>query len=498
MTKRTLAVIAFIYSLILVLSSCKKDEFETGDVKLEFSEDTIIFDTVFTTVGSATELFTVYNRGDKDVKLSSIRLAKGTSSDFRLNVDGVPGKSFNDVQIGANDSIFIFVEVTVDPNNANTPMIVTDSVIFNANNFQSDVDLVAWGQDAYFHRASPTSQIFPFFILNCNETWSNDKPHVVYGYAMVDSGCTLTVNEGTNVYFHPGSGLLVLNSASLIVNGTMQNKVTFQGDRLGEDFKDVPGQWDRIWLSNLNIHSNINSPGTKNSTIKNAIIKNGTIGLLVDTAFDNDPTHLTLEMENTIVKNMSSNGIALRGSRVNAFNCVFANCGAQTANILYGGQYNFYHCTFANFWENGQRQDASVSLNNYFVADNTLFVRKLNANFYNSIIYGNNDTELALDSASAGNQFGFLFDHALLKLESTFPTGDASRYKFVIRAANESNDPKFADVANNFYQLDTNSIVIDSGDIAPVFDFPTILNKDILGINRPQRTAPDLGAYERE
>jgi hypothetical protein len=477
----------------LLLNSCKKEEFASGNVELSFSEDTIIFDTVFTSVGSATQVFTVYNPDKKDVKISSIRLAGGDNSNFRLNVNGIPGKSFTDVEIGGKDSIFIFIEVTVDPNNGTTPLVITDSILFSTNGFLQDLDLVAWGQDAYFHRPSSNSEIAPFFFLNCNETWNNDKPHVVYGFAMVDSSCTLTVNAGTNVHFHPGSGLIILNSATFTVNGTMQDKVTFQGDRLGEDYKDIPGQWDRIWLSNLNLRSNVISPGTINSSIKNAVIKNGTIGLLVDTVFNNNANTFTLELENTIIKNMSSHAIALRGSKVNAYNCVFANCGAQNANILFGGVYNFYHCTFANFWNNSQRDQPAVSLNNYF----DLNLRSLNAYFGNCIIYGNNDNELDLDSFPIGNLFNFKFDHSLLRVESAFPTSDPNRYASILKAFSSFNNPLFKDIDNNDYQLDSlNSPAINSGDIT-ITNLSPILNNDILGNSRLNPPAPDMGAYER-
>lgn len=484
-----------IFTTFAVFNSCKKEDFQTGSFNLEFSADTILFDTVFTTIGSATEVFIVYNRTDNPVRISTIRIAGGSNSNFRLNVDGVPGKSFSGVEIGANDSMFIFAEVTVDPNNLSTPLVITDSILFAADNYQAYINLVAWGQNAHFHRPPTGSHIYPFFFadtVNQNIVWDNDLPHVVYGYAMIDSGQTLTINEGTNVYFHPGSGLIALSSGTLIVNGTQQNNVTFQGDRLGEDYKDIPGQWDRIWLSNLNLRSGNISPGSKNSSIKYAVIKNGTIGLQVDTAFDTDTTHLTLDLQNTIIKNMASYGVALRGSRVNAFNTVFANCGAQTAAILYGGKYNFYHCTFANFWNNGQRQDPAVSLNNYF--GNTL--RSLDAYFGNCIIYGNNENELGLDSFPYGNQFGFRFDHVLLKVENTFPTSDPLRYMNVLKATGTTLNPNFRDPDNNFYKPDSlNSSAIDNGSINITNLFP-VLSNDITGT--PRGSTVDLGAYEHE
>ena len=495
MSLKNALLLAF-FGLLIGFSSCKKDEFITdGDAKLEFSTDTVIFDTVFTTVGSSTEVFVVYNRNDQPVKVSSIRLATGDQSMFRLNVDGLPGRSFSDVEIGADDSIFIFVEVTVDPNNQNTPLVVTDSILFETNGNLQDIDLVAWGQDAYFHK--PPAGSPPLFFLDCNDTWNNDKPHVIYGYALVDSACTLTINAGTNVHLHPGSGIIVLSSGTLKVEGTTGSPVTIQGDRLGFDYQEIAGQWDRIWLSNITRSNLINGtneigPGSRNSVIRNCVIKNGNIGLHVDTVFGAGET--TLRLENTFVRNMSGNALLLRGAVIDAYNCAFANCGLQVANLLYGGTYRWYHCTFANFWSEESRQDPVVLMNNYFGTN----VRRIDANFYNCIVYGNNDQELGIDSFpnAAPGLFNYKFDHALLKIEGTFPTSNPLFYNAIIRATGSSNSPRFQDVDNNIYKLDSTSIAIDAGDAA-FLSIDPILNTDLEGLVRPQGLGPDLGAYER-
>lgn len=487
----------YLFAILLFITlfgGCKKDEFETdGARKLSFSEDTLLFDTVFTSVGSATQLLTIYNTADKPIKISTIRLATGSSSFFRLNVDGVAGKSFSDVEIGANDSLFIFAEVTVDPNNDLNPFVVSDSILFVTNGNLQDVDLVAWGRNAYFHRPPRNSTTGSLFFLETsspNINWNNDKPHVVYGYGMVDSAQVLTIPEGTQVHFHPNSGLIILSLGQLIVNGTEQNKVVFQGDRLGYNFKDVPGQWDRIWLSNINLRSNAISPGVKPSTIKWAIIKNGGIGLQVDTV--QSPGQNTLRVENTEVKNMTGYGLLLRGSNVKAYNCVLANTGSYTGALLYGGNYEFYHCTFANFWNNENRNDPALVLNNYTGS----IPRPINATFGNCIIYGNNDSELGIDSFPAIGFMNFTFDHCLIKVENDFNT-NSSRYQGVIRAVGSGNSPGFADPSDNNYRLDSlNSSAIDRG---KPFDSSTdpVLYFDLDGTQRPQRLAPDMGAYER-
>ena len=126
----------------IAISSCRPDDIiESGTVELRLSEDTLIFDTVFTTVGSITLVMQVYNDYDNDIRISKLRLAKGNSSYFRLNVDGLPGREFTNVEIPAHDSIFIFCEVTIDPNITTTPYIVNDSIVFTTNGSQQDVDL---------------------------------------------------------------------------------------------------------------------------------------------------------------------------------------------------------------------------------------------------------------------------------------------------------------------------------------------------------------------
>ena len=95
------ALLAFL-SLIVLLVSCRKDSFTSSpDARVAISADTLKFDTVFTTVGSTTKQLKVYNPNNKRIVLSSIRLARGTSSNFRLNIDGVPTRDATDVEIAA-------------------------------------------------------------------------------------------------------------------------------------------------------------------------------------------------------------------------------------------------------------------------------------------------------------------------------------------------------------------------------------------------------------
>ena len=260
----------FLMISMMFNTSCKKDQIiNDSSAKLNFSSDTVLFDTVFTTIGSTTKQIRVYNPYNQIIHISSIKLAGGANSGFRINVDGVASTVINDIEIEPNDSIFIFVKVTVDPTNSNSPLVVNDSILFETNGNVQKIQLVAWGQDAYYHTPDQSllltdGSIFHFSYAHCKTPWKNDKPHVLYGYVVVDSDSTLVIQENTRIYLHKNAILWVYQDGTLNVNGTYGNPVTFQGDRLEQYYKDKPGQWGKIWLS----------AGSKNNEINYAIIKN--------------------------------------------------------------------------------------------------------------------------------------------------------------------------------------------------------------------------------
>lgn len=469
---------------VALSSSCRKDLLiEDSSARLEFSDDTVIFDTVFTTIGSVTKYLKVYNRHNRSIKISSIRIASGNLSSFRMNVDGVPATNATEIILRSKDSLFIFVEVTVNPNNTTNPMIITDSIIFETNGNFQDVDLAAWGQDANFYYYP----VFGDFTLN------SMKPHVFYGYGLVDSAATLTIDAGARIYFHKNSGLIVLSEGTLKVNGTSDNRVIFQGDRLEWSYRNVPGQWDMIWFSNLTRSGRVNAPGSRNNEINYAVIKNGNIGLRVDTNGSNWAVP-TLKITNSVVQNMS--GVALLGedSYIEAANCIFANAGQYVAALVYGGDYRFRHCTFANYWNYGKRDTPLLLLNNYYEISSGIIARDLSgADFENCIIFGANTNEIELDDNS-GAAFEYKFNYCLLKTDIS--TSDANRFIGIILnpgsvvVDGQAHDPVFTDVAEHDFHLFGQSVAIDKGNAA----LTDTLNSDLDGNSRGAQ--PDLGALE--
>jgi hypothetical protein len=463
---------------LLVISSCKKDDSLNTDpsVQLSFSMDTLIFDTVFSTIGSATQSLRVYNPSDKKIKVSNIYLASGSNSRYTINVDGSPGTSFQDVEIRGNDSIYIFVRVTINPQETNLPYIVTDSIFFETNGNEQDIDLVAWGQNARFILWDTDRPNLPKYKIIAGEgvdtTWTSDLPIVVYGYAVVDSTGSLTINAGTKVHFHKGSGLWIYKGGSLKVQGTMEEPVYFDSDRLESFYTDLPGQWDRIWLNEGSVDNEINY----------AVIRNGFVGIQAETLQEFMGNQLTIS--NTIIENMSGAGILTRYYFIASANCVIANCGQYAVALTLGGGYDFRQTTIANYWNYNFRQTPSVVLNNYIDdGKGNIYVYPFSANFANTIIYGNQQNEFVIDE-NTGEEFILTFDHCLLKSEDDISSND--RYINCIK----NEDPLFVDYAVNNYELDSLSPAKNIGSIEIANTVPV----DIKGISRTE--SPDLGAYE--
>jgi hypothetical protein len=466
-----------IYLLIIVITagffSCEKLEvIKDPDARLHFSGDTVYFDTIFTTIGSTTKQLRVYNRYNQPLKITSIELAGGQGSVFRLNIDGIPGNTARDIEIPPKDSIYIFVGVTLDPNNADSLLLIQDSIVFVTNGNVQDVNLVAWGQDVHLINGE---------IIG-SETWTNDKPYLVFNSMLVDTNEVLTIEEGVIVHFHRNSYLYV--AGSLIVNGTKDYPVTFQGDRLEQLYRDIPGQWDGLWLL----------PGSHDNRINYAIIKNGIIGIESDTLSSlNVPT---LEISNSIIINMSAVGILGLGTTIKASNCVIGNCGQFALALLIGGSYEFYHCTITNYWGShpGQptiRSTPAVALNNYYKDINDNYqIRPIEKAFFgNCIIYGSRDSEFEIDSFPH-SILNYEFDHCVTRIDpEKLDLSDQTRFKTIYNNEN----PNFISINDNDYQLDTLSSAKDRG----LIDYALLYNLDLLGVSRLDDAGPDIGAYER-
>ena len=475
--------VAIAFICFSIIYSCVKEEIiDSPDVKLEFSSDTISFDTVFSTIGSITKHFTIRNTYNQAVKINQITLAGGNNSPFRMNVNGIADDRVSNVVLPSKDSIYIFVEVTVDPTNVNNPLLLKDSIVFSINGNIQDVNLEAYGQD--FH-------LFKGEVLH-SQTWENDKPYLIYNSVIVDSLETLKIKEGCQVHFHKKSSLLV--KGTLKVEGSLESPVVFQGDRLEEYYENIPGQWGD-WLEleggGIYILGGIHFlVGSKSNEINYAVIKNAHKGIQIDSIVNNDEP--TLRISNSRVENMTLNCIDARSTSLYASNCVFANSGSYALALLFGGSYEFYHCTVANFYSHYVRNDPALLIKNYFVYDNVVYAYDLtDANFTNCIIYGDYSPEIIFDHTYNGTKipadFNYHFDHCLLKslYESQFEPDKFTNSIF-------DEDPLFVDFSEYNYAIDSLSPAINMGNVEIGSLFPFDLNEN----SRTQDDAPDIGAYE--
>lgn len=481
---------------LLWFGACSRnDDFLTGEgIALEFSADTLRFDTVFTELGSATRFITVRNPLNRPVKVSRIFLEEEGNSPFRLNINGVPGNDQKDVTIFAEDSIYLFVEVTIDPDQplSVSPFVINEHIVFQNGEEQQRVTLEAWGQNANYF-PSRFNKGVPV-VLTCDGgeiVWDDPKPYVIYGEVFIDS-CLLTIPAGTQVYVHGGiarnelfgtfnDGILYpINQGRLHVRGTLEEPVIIQGDRLEAPFQEVSGQWLGI----------VFGPGSTGNLIEHATIRNSIFGVYVDSSAE-------LSLRNTRIANTSSNGIIGIHSRITAENVLLYNNEATAINLVHGGDYDFTHCTLASYGVNA----GALGLTNFICYDDPLVcnersVYRLNATFTNSIISSSRRDAIQLFDISGGEEpglFNIRFDHCLVRVEELLEQQDGLYADFfdnqcIPCISVDFDDPLFVDVNEDDYRLDTLSIAIETGK-------PTAVTTDLVGNPRdPDR--PDAGSLE--
>jgi len=460
-----LVLVVLGFSLWGSLSSCNKQVI-LSKAHLEFSTDTLVFDTVFTTVGSTTKALKIYNKDQKSLKIDAIELMGGAQSVFRLNIDGIPADLQEDLILEAQDSLFIFVEVTLNSNGGNQPLIIEDSIRFRTNGKDQFVKLAAWGQDAYFHYTNFQANIF-----DLNEgVWPNDKPHVIYGAAIVDSSKTLTIPAGTKVHLHKNA-LLYVYKGALQIEGELGNEVVFQGDRLEQDYQDVSGQYYGIYF-----HEALPS------SINYAILKNGTSGVHL---YSEDPsnTGYTLALTNTQIYNEARYGVFIyAGARVKAENCLISKNGTHALLVLQGGSFNFNHCNLLGY---GASTNPAVGISNYFTnyqLEETYVSSIEEGILKNCVVDGNLKTELAIDTIQmTGVVLNFDFSYSLFKSEQTYTDSFYGNNIFWNKASG-FNNPTERD-----FTFTLNSFLSNNGISSSVFN-------DILG--QARNNPPDIGAYE--
>ena len=421
-----------IIGICLCLASCRKEDIITTDssVKLLFNRNIIQFDTVFTQMGSATMNFKVKNTNKNGVK-TNISLAGGKNSYFRINVDGKPGTSFQNKEIAGSDSMYVFVELTLDGSNANNPFIIRDSIIFQTNGNTQYVKLQAWGQNAVYLRHQTITT-----------PMDNTRPYVILDTVIVPKNYSLVIDKGTKLYFHAGGIMIVLGS--LIVKGDLHNPVIFQGDRLERDitYTKGPGQWQGIYIADSSTGNDFNY----------AIIQNADFGIYDFLNSWGTAGGIKTSIHKCIIRNMTSFGILGLNSEMNIDNTLIYNTGKQ-AVVLDGGTYRINQCTFDNSNSIFERHSSTMYLTNQDInLQSGPVAAPLAAYLVNVIAYGTLDDEVSVDLYSSSPADTF-FRGCILKSKN-----------YTFGGANYINkDPGFKNLTGEDYHLSAGSAFVGKG-----------------------------------
>ncbi len=480
--------------------SCNEEEnfLPSDEVRLEFSLDTLRFDTVFTERGSATRAFRVINPSRRPARLERVFLEGGENSLFRLNIDGEAASDLSGVEVLGNDSIWIFAEVTVDPDQppSVSPFVVEDKVRFQVGDTEEEVILEAWGQNANYFPSRFNAGV-PV-ILTCDNQeviWDDPKPYVIYGEVFLDS-CLLSIAAGTRIHVHGGvarnevfgtfnDGMLyVLKDGSLQVNGTAENPVIIQGDRLEESYSEEEGQWTGIILGKE----------SRNNRLDFTTVKNSIFGVYVDSS-------ATLLARNSQFYNTSGSGMIAFHAEVEAENCLFYNNYNTAVQLVNGGDYRFTYCTLASYGVNA----SAVAMTNFYCYDdpaqcNYLNINPLRVRVRNSILFGSNPDEIVLSDIYGGEEpgaFDIGISHSVVKVDELLNREDGRYDDFFETICTPCtngtrSDPLFVDVSEENYHLDTLSLARGIG--VPILD-PSPVNIDLEARPRDP-VSPDSGCYE--
>jgi len=455
----------FTVFFIIIIVSCQKTSFiDSPNAAISFSADTLHFDTVFTTVGSVTQSFKIFNKNDQKLRLTQVKLMGGAQSPYKLNVDGAAGVSFSDIELEPNDSVYIFVSITINPNNEDLPFIEQDSILVNYNGNNKYVQLQAFGQNANFYHNQK---------ITANTIWNSNLPYVIVGGLSVDSNVTLTINKGCRIYFHADAPFIV--NGTLKVDGEVDDstRVTFSGVRLDEGYKDLPAAWPGIYFTSSSI----------NNVLTYAIIKNAYQGIITESANSNPK----ITLNQCIIDNIYDAGIVSIASSIKAVNCLISNCGSNIS-IAAGGNYSFNYCTVASYANAYlDHKNPVLYVTNAYDQNQTF---ALNAHFQNCIFYGEGGTvedEVVVDQQVSANLFDVTFENVLYKNKT-----DKTDPLFKNSLKNEA--PQFDSIdagRRNFnFHLKATSPAIDKGIVTGILI-------DLDGKPRGTLNLPDLGCYEQ-
>lgn len=474
-----LIFITLSFVVCVFFHSCQEHDelLDNKHTDLVFSTDSVSFDTLFTTLGSVTKTLIVKNPSKRECKIDEISLTQNKSY-FMLNIDGERASYLQNIVILPNDSIFIYIQVLLDVQAVDNPVIVEDSIIFRKGDNSQYVNLLAYGQNV---------NIIKSVFYETNTTWSAERPYLVMDSINVMPNSSLTIEEGSIIYFYNKSKMNVYGNINAL--GTIERPIVFRGHRLDEIWHDYPydlssGQWGGIRIY----------PSADESIFENCRIRNATNAFETGSLLGEETCRIKLL--NTIIHNSFESGLFAINSKIKATNCQITNSGHYNIFLAAGGDYAFYHCTIANFYgldHYAKREKLPCLVVSNAVEDGVfMYYNALSsANFYNCIIDGSFDNEIVFQMTDLVD-FNFMFANTVIKVNESikddFPASFRNCYY------NEKIEYLSVKSLDYDFRLDTLSFALNKGDIEIVKKYG--LEFDLLGASRFNDGLPDLGTYE--
>ena len=334
MTMKLIRLLPLMIVCVLGLAlptACINDDITTSPTAmLRFSRDTLSFDTVFTDVGTPTARLLVYNPNSKGVNISQIKM-RDNNSRFSINVDGMSGTEFHDIEIRGKDSIYVFVECFIDPAQNSEPMFVEDKLEFVTNGNVQEVQCQAWGQNVTRMRGVTLEQ---------DMRLTAEQPYVIFDSLVVAPGTTLTIDPGARVLFHDKAELIVQGKLEAV--GKQDNMVHLRGDRSDKvlpnlTYAEMSAQWGGIRIA----------PESFENRMEFVDMRSTDYGLIIDSCGVTDRAKLLIV--NSWLHNSAGHVLQSEYAQVNAYGTVFSDAALGVVS-LNGGRHEMVQCTFANYY----------------------------------------------------------------------------------------------------------------------------------------------------
>lgn len=462
---------ALLLPLALLTGSCIEDGFTSSpSSQPAFSTDTLKLGALFTGDPSPTHRFVIYNRNSKGISLSAVKFADDAPKGFRLNVDGIPGREFRNVEVRPNDSVFLFVEATLPESGKHGPIDILTHIAVECNGLTSLLPVTATGRDAV--RLSGNTR------YSSSTSLSPLRPYLVRDSLVVGKGATLTIPAGTELYFHSEAQMIV--RGTLRVEGTAEKPVTMTGDRLGFVAAAIPyelmsGQWGGITFTST----------SEANSISHASIRNSSFGIIVNEARSRGDLP-GLQLVNTQMRNTKELTLSCFHTNVVAAGCEFSEAALGLVSFT-GGNIRLNHCTLSNNYLFTAIGGAALQFSHTSIDDADEAVELashpyLTADISNSIIYGLGAELFPADIVN----LPITFRNCLLKSKGT----DDDNFLATLWGA----DPLFHTVRSEYlfdYRLKPDSPAASAAD--PALTLP-LTAADRYGT--PRLPSPSLGAYQ--